>query len=100
MPKAFEIIYDDFTVVSGTTAAEFDSAESLGIQIVIVEHDNECVEQLRALDEYEYDGITKLGSWTDDATFQAVKDRVVELSNLLTTAAVKTKCVRNIERNR
>lgn len=100
MPNRFEIIYDDETVVSGTTATDFANAPATGIQIVIEECDDGTIIKHKALDVYTYQGENKNGSWTDLATFNAIKDKVVELSDLMVKPSMKAAQVRRLNKNK
>ncbi|TQV82863.1 hypothetical protein [Aliikangiella coralliicola] len=100
MPEPFEIIYEDETVISGTTKAEFEAAPNAGIQFLIVQYEDGHIEKHKALDTYEYQGATKPGSWTTLENFETLKGRILELSNLMVAPVLTRREERALERAR
>ena len=81
--KRFEIIYADGSVVRGTTAEQYKSAPDADIQFVIVQYEDGSVIKQKALDEYEFEGVRKPGSWTSEENFNLLKKKLAEISTLV-----------------
>jgi len=79
----FEAIFDDRTLIAGTTAADFAALPDVGLLFVIVQLDDGSIEVFFALDEYEYLGETKPGSWTTTENFNSIRADLPELSLIL-----------------
>lgn len=79
----FEAVFDDRTVIAGTTASDFAALPDVGLLFVIVLNDDGSVEQFKGLDEYTYLGETKPGDWTTPENYEAIKADLSRLSFLL-----------------
>lgn len=79
----FDAVYDDRTVISGSTAADFAAIPDAGLLFVIVMFNDGSVEKYIGADTYEYLGETKSGSLTTDENFRSIHDDLPYLSYLL-----------------
>lgn len=79
----FEAVFDDRTVIAGTTASDFAALPDTGLLFVVVLSDDGSVEVFKALDEYTYLGETKPGSLTTPENYEAIKADLSRLSFLL-----------------
>lgn len=83
MHNRFEIVYADASVVRGRTAAEFERAPADGVQFVIIQAKDGTIRKHKALDEYEFKGIKKPGSWMDAKGYESLKRKLPTISKLL-----------------
>lgn len=83
MREAFEIVYADGAVITGSTVTRFRQAPDEGIQFVIVRYADGSTVKHKAQDEYEYHGATKPGSWTESDNYESLKARLPQLSKLM-----------------
>ena len=81
--RRFEIVYEDASVVRGDTTDEYIAAPSAGIQFVVILYDDGSIIKHKALDEYEFNGAKKPGSWTPPENYERIKQMLPDICELL-----------------
>ena len=81
--RKFEIIYDDSTVVRGTSVKQYRDAPNDGIQFVIIQELDGSIQIHKALHEYEYRKVKKPGSLTSKENYESIKRQLPFLSTLM-----------------
>lgn len=79
----FEAIYDDQTVIAGTTSGDFAALPETGLLFVVILNDDGSVEKYTGLVEYTYLGETKPGDTTTPANYAAIEVVLGRISYLL-----------------